>query len=68
MSALQGSREPGTGCLSKREIAELRDFEQCSEEELRSFRPQTVARYRALMLRYAAAFEGGNPGHLRPAA
>jgi hypothetical protein len=40
--------------LSPQDRAQLAAFEACSERELASFRPETLALYRHLMARYAA--------------
>ena len=54
MAAAMVRNPQGNWGLNQSERAELRRFENCAEAELASFRPQTLARYRALMVAYSA--------------
>jgi len=54
MAAAMARNPQGNWGLNQSERAELRRFENCSEAELASFRPQTLARYRALMMAFSA--------------
>jgi hypothetical protein len=45
--------------LTRRQKAELARFEACREQELATFRPETLDLYRRLMLEYASSFGAG---------
>ncbi|MBM4040509.1 MAG: hypothetical protein FJ290_18540 [Planctomycetes bacterium] len=56
MATVIAKNTQDNGGLGQRDRTELRRFETCSETELATFRPQTLARYRSLMLRYSGGF------------